>query len=181
MKIRIGSDDLVELVAPIDEGITPAAALLTATVSAVLLNTAADTVLDAAEAAGQTVLSVESARRIAVGDVVRIEQDDATTLEATVSAVDGSAGTLTLGTALASAARKGAGVAVKIGPTVPLAGFNLSAANVETTDWGYRGEIEHNHAGLIAGQVLRVEISTVQGGRVDRRGFLADVLGPSGA
>ena len=179
MKIQIGSDDLLELVAPIDEGATPAAAMTTATVSAVLLDTSADTVLDQAEAAGQTVLSVESARRIEVGDVVRVEQDDATTLEATVSGVDIVAGTITLGTALAFASRRGAGVAVKIGPSVAFAGFNLAAANVETVDWGYRGEVASNHAGLIAGQVLRVEISTSQAGRVNRRWFDVDVVGPS--
>ena len=171
MKIRHGADTLVELVAPIDQGATPTAPLATATVSAVLLDTAGDTALDAHEAAGQTVISVESVRRIVQGDTVRIEQGSAGVHASGVSSVDIAGGTITLASGLSLAASKGSRVSVQVGPTLSLAGFNLGNANVETTDWGYRGEISSNHSGLENVSTVRVEITATQGGRVAREWF----------
>ena len=178
MKIRLGADTLVELVAPIDQGATPPAPLTSATVSAVLVDTARETVLDANASFGVSVISVESARRFEPWHTVLIEMGTASIHESALAGVDIAAGTLTLQTPPTFNCQKGARVSVKVGATITLAGFNLANANVETTDWGYRGEIQPNHNGLGLAQTVRVEITASQGGRVAREWFDAAIERP---
>lgn len=173
-------DDAIYLWAPLDVGVVPNVVLGAATVTAILLDRSKDTALDADEAGGQTVISVASARRIEVGDVVRIELDDRTVDERTVDAVDTRAGTIDLDAGLTSAARKGAAVSVKVGPTIALALFG-TPSTTSLDSWGYVGEKPHDHAGVKRDHELRVEVTAVEGSRVGFSSFDVVVRAPGGA
>jgi len=175
--IRRHADDLVRLEAPVDEGADPATPITSATVTARLYDRAKDVELAEDEPSGESTLAVTSARRLEVGDVVRIEQNDSTFVEATVDVVNATAGTIQVGTPLSADAAAGSRIARKLGADIVCSPYNAAGANIETTDWGFVGEIQHDHADLRRGMLVRVEITLDDGaGRVSLDSFDTTVV-----
>lgn len=103
-------------------------------------------VLSAIEALGQTVWSVTNAGNFLIGDTVELDQDDGTIVSGTLTGVDPVAGTITSDTATTAAAAAGSSVRVRLGPQITMSEFGT--ARVDTFDWGFRGTLPSDHAGL---------------------------------
>lgn len=122
--------------------------------------------ISSAEALGQTVLSVSEAGVFVVGDTVELEQDDGTFHTSAVNAVDASAGTITIDDVTTDEAAAGARIRVKLGATITMTEFGTP--ELEERDWGFRGFLGSNHAGLVIGLDINIEISFAgSGGDLD--------------
>lgn len=175
--LRRHADDLVRLEAPVDEGADPPAPITSATVTARIYDREKDTEISNDETSGTTTIRVSSARRFETGDVVRIEQNDSVFVEATVGSLDAAAGTIAISPGLSANADAGSRIARKLGADVICLPYNSANANVETFDWGFSGEVAHNHADLRRGQRVRVEITLDDGaGRVSLESFETSVV-----
>lgn len=155
--IRFLSDNLVRLIAPINTQPDPNTTISTGTCTARLFDADHETTLSADEATAQTILSVRRARSIDVGASVTLSLDDGTYHAAgAVTARDLDADTITVTTGLASAASKGARVMTQVGANVSMSAYGTPHLN--QTNWGFQGEIQAEHAGLVPGQSIRIEI-----------------------
>lgn len=155
--IRYLSDNLVRLIAPINTQPSPNETISSGTCTARLFDVDHETSLSADEATAQTVLSVRRARSIEVGSSVTVSLDDGTYHAAgAVTARDLDADTITVTTGLASAAASGARVLSQIGASVSLSAYGTPS--LTTTTWGFEGQIQAEHAGLVPGQSIRIEI-----------------------
>lgn len=115
-------------------------------------------VLTSAEAAGQDVLSVSNPGSYVLGDVVEVDLDDGTIHDAgAIGAIDVSFGTIQVATALASAAAAGRRLRVRLGAAVPMAEYGTPALG--ETDWGFAGTLAANHAGLLPGLEVEIEVT----------------------
>ncbi len=117
--------------------------------------------LSAAEATGQSVLSVNDASVFVVADTVEILLDDAT-LHFTSIATGGIdtvsiPNTITVADVLPSAAAKGNAVRKLFSPAISMTEFGTP--DTITRDWGFRGALPSNHASQIEDQEIDVEIT----------------------
>lgn len=119
---------------------------------------AKDEVLSAAEAIGQTVLSVTGAT-ILLNDVVEVTQNDDTIHSAAVTAVDVSAGTVTIAAGLTVAAAAGNRIRVRLGNQITMNEYGTPA--LETRDWGFEGVLASDHAGLKIDLEIDIEMTFV--------------------
>lgn len=155
--IRYISDNLIRLIAPINTQPQPNTVISAGTCTARLFDEGRETTLSAAEAAAQTTLSVSRARSVDVGSSVVIQLDDKTYHDGgAVTARDLEADTITITTGLASGAGIGARVMTRIGPDISLAAYGTPS--LTTTTWGFEGTMEANHADVLPGMALRIEI-----------------------
>jgi len=125
-----------------------------------------DELISADEAIGQTELSVSDVGVFDVGDSVEVTQNNGVILSSTVSAVDSTAGTITIADSLAVAADLGSRVRVIFGASVSMTEYGT--ANLNTRDWGYRGLFAlsnpaHSDTRAKDGLEINIEIS-VDGG-----------------
>lgn len=158
--ISYRSSVLIREVAPTDVSVKPKNPLdFTdgATATFKVYDPAKDEVLSVAEAGAQTVLSVTSAAVFILGDLVEVTLDDGTIHDAgAVTAVDPTAGTITITTALASPAAAGRRVRVRLGTQIAMAAYGTP--KVGTRDWGFQGLLPSNHPGLEIDLEINVEI-----------------------
>lgn len=159
--IRYISDNLIRLIAPIN--VETNTVVTTGTVTARLFDEGRETTLSAAESPAQTVLSVSRARSIDVGSSVVIQLSNKTYHDGgAVTARDLEADTITITTGLASVADIGARVMTRIGPDISLAAYGTPS--LTTTTWGFQGTMQANHADVLPGMALRIEIDLDSGG-----------------
>jgi hypothetical protein len=120
--------------------------------------------LSAAEASGQTVLSVSDAGSIQVDDVVEVDTNSSpiTIHDAgAVVAVDAAAGTITVTTAIpAAGALAGARVRVRLGAQVTMSEFGTAEIDA-AEEWGYEGTFLGATQGLLIGKEIDIEIRFV--------------------
>ena len=114
-------------------------------------------VLTAVEASGQTVWSVSNAGQFLVGDIVELDQDDGTIVSGILTGVSASAGTITSDTATTAAAAAGSGIRVRLGPQITMSEFGTGRTD-ELSTWGFRGTLPSDHAGLVVGLDVDVEV-----------------------
>ena len=159
--IRYISDNLIRLIAPIN--VETNTVVTTGTVTARLFDEGRETTLSAAEAPAQTTLSVSRARSIDVGSSVVIQLSNKTYHDGgAVTARDLEADTITITTGLANVAGIGARVMTRIGPDISLAAYGTPS--LTTTTWGFQGTMQANHADVLPGMALRIEIDLDSGG-----------------
>lgn len=160
-RIKLGSDNVVELVGPVNRA--TGAAVISGTCKARLFYDDMDTTLRVAVSSG-TLLSVESTRRWSVGDRAVIWRDDATWQDlGNVTAVDNDARTITVTTAVASACAKGNRVSRALGTgtahEVTMSFYQGTATPTPGgLDYGFRGVIKDTQVGLFIGAPIRIEI-----------------------
>lgn len=154
---------LIRLVDPEDESTSPPTLITTAagaTASFKIYDVAKDEALSAAEASGQTVLSVTNAGVFVIGDVVEVDLDSGAVHDGgAVTAVDPAAGTITVTTALTGAAAAGRRARVRLGPAVAMTQYGVPALGSQ--DWGFVGTLSHNHPGLVRDLRVAVEITLI--------------------
>jgi hypothetical protein len=114
-----------------------------ATASFKIFDPSRDSVLSAAEAAGQTELSVAGASSFVVGDDVEVTLDSGSFQITDVTAVDPDAGTITVGTGLTGNAAQGKRVRKIFGVAIAMSEFGTPS--FDTTDWGFRSNIPNDH------------------------------------
>ena len=159
--IRYISDNLIRLIAPIN--VQTNTVVTTGTVTARLFDEGRETTLSAAETPGQTILSVSRARSIDVGSSVVIQLSDKSYHDGgAVTARDLEADTITITTGLGGVAGIGARVMTRIGPDISLAAYG--SPSLTTTTWGFQGTMQANHADVLPGMALRIEINLESGG-----------------
>lgn len=159
--IRYISDNLIRLIAPIN--VETNTVVTTGTVTARLFDEGRETTLSAAEAPAQTILSVSRARSIDVGSSVVIQLSNKTYHDGgAVTARDLEADTITITTGLANVADIGARVMTRIGPDISLAAYGTPSLTTKT--WGFQGTMQANHADVLPGMALRIEIDLDSGG-----------------
>lgn len=159
--IRYISDNLIRLIAPIN--VETNAVVTTGTVTARLFDEGRETTLSAAEAPGQTILSVSRARSIDVGSSVVIQLSNKTYHDGgAVTARDLEADTITVTNFITSGANIGARVMTRIGPDISLSAYGTPS--LTTTTWGFQGTMQANHADVLPGMALRIEIDLESGG-----------------
>ena len=73
-----------------------------------------------------------------------------------VTARDLEADTITITTGLANVAGIGARVMTRIGPDISLSAYGTPS--LTTTTWGFQGTMQANHADVLPGMALRIEI-----------------------
>ncbi len=120
---------------------------------------AKDEVLSAAEASGQTVLSVTNAAKFKIGDVTEVALDSGTLQDFTLTGIDPTAGTITGSPSLTGPAASGNRVRVRLGPQVTMTEYGTP--ELETLDWGFQGSMASTHPGLVLDLEIDVEISFV--------------------
>jgi hypothetical protein len=156
--IRFLSDNLLRLVAPLDTSQNPVVVVSAGTCTARLFDAFKDTQLAAAAVTAATVLSCGEVGQFEVGDAITLQLDDASYhFAGAIVSIDANADAITITTGLASAARRGARVMRQIGPSVSMLAYGTPA--ISTTDWGFQGTMESNHADVLPGQAVRVEIA----------------------
>lgn len=135
-------------------------------------------VLSAAEASGQTVLSVTDAGVFAVGETVEVDLDAGGFHASSVSAVDPIAGTITIAAGLPSAAGAGRRVRVRLGSSVSMVEYGT--AKLGRTDWGFVGTLASDFPGLYIDREIDIEISFVgaPGGGLDALAVICAVVSP---
>jgi hypothetical protein len=104
-----------------------------------------------------TVIEVVDGSIFELGDAVEVTLDDGTLQETTVTQRHEQ--WITLAAGLSGAASAGRRIAAKLGADITMTLFGTPAVNDET--WGYRGTKADDHAGLVEGQKVRVEIELV--------------------
>lgn len=159
------SDNLVRLRGPVNQQTD--AAISTGTCTARLFHDAKDTYLTAAVNTGVSVWPVEEPGLFTVNqDVAMLQREDGSYHDGgLVTAVDVSAGTITVTNALTTAnALINARVMAKLGADVAMAAYGSPV--VGTYDWGFRGTVESDHAGLKPGLPVRIEITLDNSGLV---------------
>lgn len=104
---------------------------------------AKDEIISAAEASAQTVLSVTNAGEFDVDDSVEVTLDNGTLHTSTVSAVDSSAGTITIAVGITDTAAAGNRVRVIVGTEITMTEYGTPDLN--TIDWGFRGTFADDH------------------------------------
>ena len=124
-----------------------------------IFDPAKDEAITVLEASGQTILSVSEAGVFVIGDQIELTQDDATIHVSTVNAVDASAGTITLDDATTDTAAVGNQIRVRLGLVVTMTEYGTP--KVGERNWGFRGTLESNHAGLTDGLDVDIEVSFV--------------------
>lgn len=161
--IRYISDNLIRLIAPINTQPQPNTVISSGTCTARIFDEGRETTLSAAAIGGQTTLSVSRARALDVGSSVVIQLDNKTYHDGgTVTARDLEADTVTIATGLSSGAGIGARVMTRIGADIALAAYGTPS--LATTTWGFEGTMQANHADVLPGMALRIEIELDAGG-----------------
>lgn len=115
-----------------------------------------DEALSAAEASGQTVLSVTNAAVFKIGDVTEVTLDDGTLHDFTLSGVDPTTGEVMGSPSLASGAAAGNNIRVRLGPEVTMDEYGTP--KLGTQNWGFEGSLASDHPGLVANLDVNVEI-----------------------
>lgn len=139
--IQFQSDYFVRLKGPEDLGVDPDDVnrlLSSGTATYSSYDPGIDTVLDAAEALGQTILSVSDAGLFKVGYRLELTQDNGTLHNSSVVSVDASAGTVTINDVTTVAAALGNRVR-RVFTSTPVAMTLFGTPVVGSLDWGYRG------------------------------------------
>ena len=161
--IQYISDNLIRLVSPINTQPQPNTVISSGTCTARIFDEGRETTLSASEVPGQTTLSVSRARALDVGSSVVIQLDDKRYHDGgAVTARDLEANTVTITSGLVNSAGIGARVMTKIGPDIALAAYGTPS--LSTTTWGFQGTMQANHADVLPGMALRIEIDLDSGG-----------------
>lgn len=161
-KFPYRSDSIVRLVAPTDVVNSNPLDNTTdgATASFKVYDPAKDEALTAAEATGQTELSVTNAGVFVVADAVELELDDGSFHASTVSSIDPAAGTVTIADVLPSGAAAGNRFRRIFGAAVSMTEFGTPA--LETRDWGFQATLPDDHPAIvILDQEFDIEITFV--------------------
>ena len=131
------------------------------------------------EASSQSILSVTDPAVFVVGDTAEVTQNDGTIHAAAISDVIPEDGTITLDDPLTVAADAGNRVRARLGDEITMTEFGTPA--LETLDWGFRGALASNHAGLDLDLEINIEISFVgdPGGGLDLLDLICGVIKPN--
>ena len=116
-------------------------------------------VLSAAESAGETTLSVATPGVFSPGVTVEVALDTGGAHEATVVSVDLLLGTVEIDVALLSSAEVGRPIRVRLGAPVSMSEYGTPSTS--TADWGFRGFIVADPPVYYDGQDVDVEITFV--------------------